>query len=675
MIVTLSLQQHGSSRRKVARKKMASTLSRIGVRYQIAAVGLVGVIGLLLVGLVYAIGAGEAAGARTEFERANAGLARLAAVKIDLLEARRSEKDFLLRRKEEEAAKHAAALAHFAADATALHDLIDERHQAELDRIAALIGRYHAQFAIVLDDGRRIGFDENSGLQGTLRGSVHEIEALVVADKDDGLDAAMLMMRRHEKDFLARLDAKYLDQMKLAATRFTERLALAALPQGQKPVIAEKLAAYQRDFAAAAEAILAQREAIGELSRLYAEAEPLLAELDRGIAAAGAEEKAAQDAVIARTGRIIIWGLVLVTLVCGALSWRIGSGIAGPLRAIARLIERLATGDLSIAVTGTERRDEIGSLARSLDVFKRNALETIELRRLQDEQERRAGADRKALLNGMADEFERGVMASLETLASAATEMRASAEAMTSTADTTAVQATNVAAAAAQASANVQTVAAATEELAASVGEIARQVGRSTEIAGAAVDSARSSDSDIRHLTEAAQRIGNVVQFIGALASQTNLLALNATIEAARAGEAGKGFAVVAAEVKSLARQTAEATEEIATQVAAVQSATAGTVQLIQTIGGTIGTMNEIATTIAAAVEEQGAATAEIARNIQQAATGTGQVSSSIRGVTDAASETGAASAQVLSAADELAQQAEKLRHEVGVFLGRVRAA
>ena len=656
-------------------KSMARTFGRLGVRHQIAAVGLVGVIGLLLVGLVYAIGAGQAAGARTEFERANAGLARLAAVKIDLLEARRSEKDFLLRRKEEDAAKHAAALAQFTADAALLHDLIDERRQTQLDRIAVLIAQYRAQFGVVLDDARRIGLDENSGLQGTLRGSVHEIEALVVADKDDGLDAAMLMMRRHEKDFLARLDPKYLDQMKLAAAHFTDRLTGAALPPGQKPVITEKLAAYQRDFAAAAEAILAQREAIGELSRLYAEAEPLLAELDRGIAAAGAAEQATQDEVIARTGRIITGGLVLVTLACGALSWRIGSGIAGPLHAIARLIERLATGDLSIAVTGTARRDEIGSLARSLDVFKRNALETIELRRLKDEQERRAEADRKALLNRMADEFERGVMASLEALAGAATEMRASAKAMAATADTTTIQATSVAAAAAQASANVQTVAAATEQLAASVGEIGRQVGRSTVIAGEAVERARTSDRDIRQLTEAAERIGDVVQFIGALASQTNLLALNATIEAARAGEAGKGFAVVASEVKSLARQTAQATEEIATQVAAVQSATTGTVQLIQTIGGTIGTMNEIATAIAAAVDEQGAATTEIARNIQQAATGTGQVSSSILGVNETAAETGAASAQVLFAADGLAQQAEKLRREVGVFLGRVRAA
>ena len=185
-------------------KSMARAFGRLGVRHQIAAVGLVGVIGLLLVGLVYAIGAGQAAGARSEFERANAGLARLAAVKIDLLEARRSEKDFLLRRKEEDAAKHAAALAQFTADAALLHDLIDARRQTQLDRIAALIVQYRVQFGVVLDDARRIGLDENSGLQGALRGSVHEIEALVVADKDDGLDAAMLMMRRHEKDFLDR---------------------------------------------------------------------------------------------------------------------------------------------------------------------------------------------------------------------------------------------------------------------------------------------------------------------------------------------------------------------------------------------------------------------------------------------------------------------------------------
>ena len=278
-----------------------------------------------------------------------------------------------------------------------------------------------------------------------------------------------------------------------------------------------------------------------------------------------------------------------------------------------------------------------------------------------------------ALMNAHADAFEQDVTGVLKVVSSAAGELEATARTMAATAEETLRQSTAVASAAEHASANVETVAAATEELTASIQEISRQVSQSTQIASAAVDEARRTNTMVQGLTEAAGKIGEVVKLINDIASQTNLLALNATIEASRAGEAGKGFAVVAGEVKNLANQTGRATDEITAQITAVQSATRDAVTAIQGIGQTIGQISEIASAIAAAVEEQGAATQEIARNVQEAAEGTGTVTRNISLVTSAASETGSAAREVLTASSELSRQSDGLNSRVGSFLGNIR--
>ncbi|HVZ02905.1 MAG TPA: methyl-accepting chemotaxis protein [Dongiaceae bacterium] len=348
--------------------------------------------------------------------------------------------------------------------------------------------------------------------------------------------------------------------------------------------------------------------------------------------------------------------------------------IARPVARSVDDLKRLSEGHTDFEIVGAGRGDEIGLIARTMQVFKENLIRNREmLAREAAEQELRA--KRAQTIDGLTTSFDRESGAVVKAVSSAATEMQATAQSMTGTAEETARQATAVAAASEQASANVQTVATAAEELSTSVQEITRQVAESTRVAGEAVSEAAKSGGLVKALAEAAQRIGAVVNLINEIAGQTNLLALNATIEAARAGDAGKGFAVVASEVKSLATQTAKATEEIGSQVESIQQATGDAVRSIDGISGIIGRINEITTAIAAAVEEQGAATQEIARNVQQAAQGTQEVSSSVATVTEAAQHTGAAATQLRGASADLSTQAETMRSQVETFIAAIKAA
>jgi len=373
--------------------------------------------------------------------------------------------------------------------------------------------------------------------------------------------------------------------------------------------------------------------------------------------------------------RWVLGGGVLLGIgaVAFALTTTLGRVIR-PLSRIAAVMEDLAKGDLQIAVEGADRNDEVGTLARLLQVFKDAAIAN---RRMEEEQrvEQTRKEDRQRQIESYIATFDRVVSNALGRVASASTDLNRTAESMATLAEQTNRQAAASAAAAEQTSANVQTVASATEEMAASIQEISRQVATSNDIASKAAAQAQETTNSVRSLADAANRIGEVVNLIHNIAAQTNLLALNATIEAARAGEAGKGFAVVASEVKALANQTSKATEEIAAQIASVQAATQGTVGAIEGIGHTIATINEIASAIAAAIEEQNATTGEITRNVQQAAQGTEEVSTNVVQVNQAATQTGTAATQVLGASNELAQQAETLKQEVESFLARIRAA
>ncbi len=384
--------------------------------------------------------------------------------------------------------------------------------------------------------------------------------------------------------------------------------------------------------------------------------------------------EAEQFAAIA-SGRSLLYVITGAGLLIGIiLSWLLSRSITKPLGDITLALKTLASGDRTSNIPGTQRSDEIGDMARSAEVFKKNASEIERMATEQQAQKVTAAAAQRAAMNQTADAFEAKVGSLVSMLSSGATEMQATAESMSTIATQTNQRAATVAAAAEQASAGVQTVASAAEELTASIHEIGRQVSQSSRITGRAVDDARRTDTIVRALANAAQKIGDVVQLITGIAAQTNLLALNATIEAARAGDAGKGFAVVASEVKSLANQTSKATEEIGSQIAQIQSATSEAVQAIQAIGVTINEVSEISSNIAAAVEQQGAATAEIARNVQQTAVSTQAVTDTISGVSQAANDTGAAAGEVLGAASGLSQQAAQLTNEVNSFVAGIRA-
>jgi methyl-accepting chemotaxis protein len=375
---------------------------------------------------------------------------------------------------------------------------------------------------------------------------------------------------------------------------------------------------------------------------------------------------------MARTAVAVIGILMLISI---GIAWAVARSVVKPLSRLKARMTALSSGEFDFPVVDADRRDEIGEMARTVQVFKGAMIETNRLRTEQSEVEQRQLQQRKTDMHRLADDFESAVREIIETVSSASTELEASASTLTATAARAQELTTMVAAASGTASTNVQSVASATEEMASSVNEISRQVQESARMANEAVDQARRTNDRVGELSKAAARIGDVVELINSIAGQTNLLALNATIEAARAGEAGRGFAVVASEVKALAEQTAKATGEIGQQIADIQAATQDSVGAIQEISGTIEKLSEISSTIAAAVEEQGAATQEISRNVQQAARGTEQVTSNITDVQRGAGETGSASSQVLSAAQSLSRDSNRLKLEVDKFLDTVRAA
>ena len=655
-------------------------LFSLRLTHKIMAISVIGLTGVVLIGGIHLYGERAMAVYRDAADSARSIAELNRKIEVELLEARRAEKDFLLRNDVRKAESQVEISKAVAADIDTLRGKVaavgkpDLAHQ--IDAMSASLKKYQTHFSAVVEQKRQLGLDEKSGLEGQLRASVHGIESRVDQLHEQALMITMLRMRRHEKDFMLRRDAKYGDDMKKRHAEFLAGVDNAAIPDAAKAELKQKLADYQRDFQAWMNQALLLGTGLKAMSEAFAAVEPVIDAVTKDVNAIRSEAERLNAAERDSIERWIETAIALIAVLVMGAGLFIGRSVSKPLSAMTAAMIELAKGNFAIVLPGLGRRDEIGDIAQAVETFKVNAEQ-----KAREEAEEKIRQDkiiaerRKADMIRMADAFEGAVGEIVETVSSASTELEASAGVLTKTAGRSQELATMVEAASEEAATNVQSVASASEELSASVNEISRQVQDSARIASEAVGQAQQTNERVVQLSNAAARIGDVVELINTIAGQTNLLALNATIEAARAGEAGRGFAVVASEVKALAQQTAKATGDIGRQIADIQAATGLSVTAIREISGTIERLSEISSTIAAAVEEQGAATQEISRNVQQAALGTTQVSAHIADVRQGACETGSASTQVLSAAQSLSGDSNRLKLEVGRFLNTVRAA
>ncbi|WP_150495192.1 methyl-accepting chemotaxis protein [Roseibium aquae] len=544
-----------------------------------------------------------------------------------------------------------------------------------LDRLKAGVTDHRAKFDLLTSDYQAMGLTENDGLRGELRAAVHAVEEKLNEANLDALTVKMLMMRRHEKDFMLRGGEKYIERIDARRSEFDPLLAETALSDADKAEIMTSMDRYQAGFKAYAVMAKEIEEDIAALDQTYAAMVP---DFDALSEAAYQGKVAAQKALEATqaSAQTVFYsaagGALAIAIV---LAFLIGRSITRPVQALTGTMKNLAEGNIDVSVPFAETGSEIGDMARAVEVFQRNALRTRELEEEQKQQAEQAELDKRAMMDNLADQFDSAIGGIVARVSNAVTNLSETARTMSSVSEDTSGRAEAASSASQTTSENVQMVASAAEEMTASINEINQQVIRASTSSQKAASDVEVTARQMNNLAAMVDKIGEVVSMISEIAEQTNLLALNATIESARVGEAGKGFAVVAGEVKALANETAKATESISDLISKIQAETKTAVGSIDQIGQVIRDLENTSGAIAAAMEEQGVTTQSVARNVSDAATGTRDVSDSIAVVRSASEEARAASAQVMASAEDLAQQSGLMKNEVERFLAQIRAA
>ena len=651
-------------------------LKRLRVAHRIGLLVALSIVSVLVLSAATYVGYQKIDGARAEQQQFAKLLQLTEELEIAALQMRRHEKDFLLRKDEKYTEKYGVAAKeakHLIAQFAKLETVPEV--ERDIQRLQSGIERHRAQFFAVVQLRKDLGLNENLGIEGALRKAVHGIEDRLKQVESDKLTIKMLMMRRHEKDFIMRGKQKYVGRIQNRQSEFREILARIDVSYEEKDEIQELLSTYTDSFNRFAKSATALKSEVSKLSEIFAEIAPSFEKLVE-FAELGDERAEARVRNIERLASTLAlaFSLSLLVVVAG-LGAIIALGISRPLSRLAGAMSKLANGDISIDIPDVAGKNEIGEMSAAVQVFKENAVRRVALEEELAEKSKAAEAQKRADMNRLADEFDAKVGGAVDTVASATEELNATAQSMSGIAEETAGQANAVSTVSEETTANVHAVASAAEEMTSSISEINQQVAEASSASKQAVEDVQRTTQQMSTLAETAQKVGEVVGMISEIAGQTNLLALNATIESARAGEAGKGFAVVASEVKALAEQTAKATDGIADLICEIQNETKAAVTSIEGIGAVIGRLDEVSAAIAAAMEEQGCTTQEVTRNMQKAATGTSEVSTNIGNVTAASQEAGCAAAQLTAAASELSSQAQTMKAEIAKFLEQVRAA
>ncbi len=613
-------------------------------------------------------------------------------VQANLLEARLAVKNFIISGTQESIDDAKKRIARTLELSDAFLALVDSDEKSDLiNQSGKHLEEYRTAFDDVIDRQAirndlvintldTVGPQMEKKLTAIMQSAYNDNDA-VAAFQAGTVQRNLLLMRLYATKYLVTNDVSSFERVlkESAEMKKNDEAMLAELQNPERRKLAEEVTVLRKQYEDAFKKVhetIDSRNAIisGTLDRIGPQVAGELEEMKLAIKqeqdTLGPNASAAMKSAVRNTVIISI-----ISILIGSVSaWLIGTGISRPIQRITQAMKTLADGDKNIEIPGQDHKDEVGDMAAAVQVFKANMIENEELA-AREQEATTSREERARRIEKMTQEFDAGISELLSGLSSSATQMKSTAGSMSQIADDTNNRATAVASAAHEASANVQTVATAAEELSSSIAEIGRQVAHSSNTSKRAVDQVNATNEQVKGLARTAQQIGAVINLISDIAEQTNLLALNATIEAARAGEAGKGFAVVASEVKSLATQTAKATEEISQQIGGVQTETDAAANSMDAIGKTINELDEVATAIAAAVDQQGAATGEIARNVEGAASGTQEVTANITEVTKAAGETGTSAVQVTDVASELNTKADQLRAQVEKFLSGVKAA